>query len=91
MLARAVSWASQAGRLILLLHAGYQENAFHDRGTGALHIFYFGGPDGLPLYPYLSHDVCAHELGPAVLDGLKPYCNEVSSPETAGFHIAVML
>lgn len=86
VLARAVPWASERGRLILLPHAGYQENAFYDRGTGALHFFYFEGPDGSPVYTCLSHDVIAHELGHAVLDGLKPYYNEVCSPETAGFH-----
>ena len=86
VLARAVPWASQSGRLLLLPHAGYDENAFYDRGTGALHFCYFEGPDGAPVYTCLSHDVIAHELGHAVLDGLKPYYNEVCSPETAGFH-----
>jgi hypothetical protein len=86
VLARAIPWASNMGRLILLPHAGYQENAFYDRATGALHFFYFEGPDGKPVYTCLSHDIIVHELGHAVLDGLKPYYNEVSSPETAGFH-----
>jgi hypothetical protein len=85
-MARAIPWASQLGRLILIPHAGYDENAFYDRGTGALHFFYFEGPDGKPVYTCLSHDIVAHELGHAVLDGLKPYYNEVCSPETAGFH-----
>ncbi len=85
-LARAIPWASGLGRLLLLPHAGYQENAFYDRGTGALHFFYFEGPAGKPVYTCLSHDIVAHELGHAVLDGLKPYYNEVSSPEAAGFH-----
>ena len=85
-LARAIPWASQLGRLILIPHAGYDENAFYDRSTGALHFFYFEGRDGKPVYTCLSHDIVAHELGHAVLDGLKPYYNEVCSPETAGFH-----
>jgi hypothetical protein len=38
------------------------------------------------VYTCLSHDIVAHELGHAVLDGLKPYYNEVTSAETAGFH-----
>lgn len=86
LMGRPIPWASGAGRLILLPHAGYQENAFYDRETGALHFFYFAGPDGNPVYTCLSHDVVAHELGHAILDGLKPYFNEVSSPQTAGFH-----
>jgi hypothetical protein len=81
-----VPWASGLGRLLVLPHAGYQDNAFYDRNTGALHLFYFEGPDGKPVYTCLSHDIVAHELGHAVLDGLKPGYNEVCSPETAGFH-----
>jgi hypothetical protein len=86
LLGRAIPWASGNGRLLLIPHAGYMENAFYDRATGALHFFYFEGPDGKPVYTCLSHDIVTHELGHAVLDGLKPYYNEVSSPQTAGFH-----
>lgn len=85
-LARPIPWASGLGRLLVLPHAGYQENAFYDRGTGALHLFYFQAPDGRPIYTCLSHDIVAHELGHAILDGLKPGYNEVCSAETAGFH-----
>lgn len=85
-LARPIPWASGLGRLIVIPHAGYNENAFYDRATGALHFFYFEGPDGQPVYTCLSRDIITHELGHAVLDGLKPGYNEVSSPETAGFH-----
>ena len=74
VLARTIPWASQLGRLILIPHAGYMDNAFYSRDTGALHFFYFEGHDG------------RHELGHAVLDGLKPYYNEVCSAQTAGFH-----
>jgi hypothetical protein len=51
-----------------------------------LHFFYFEGPDGKPVYTCLHHDIIAHELGHAVLDGLKPYYNEVCSAQTSGFH-----
>ena len=85
-LARPIPWASGLGRLLVLPHAGYDENAFYDRDTGALHFFYFEGPDGEPVYTCLSRDIVAHELGHAVLDGLKPGYNEVCSAETAAFH-----
>src|SRR5688572_7824612 len=85
-LARTIPWASQFGRLILIPHAGYMENAFYSRDTGALHFFYFEGPAGTPVYTCLHHDIIAHELGHAVLDGLKPHYNEVCSAQTAGFH-----
>lgn len=85
-LARPIPWASGLGRLLVIPHAGYDENAFYDRSTGALHFFYFQGPSGEPVYTCLSRDIVAHELGHAVLDGLKPGYNEVTSPQTAGFH-----
>jgi hypothetical protein len=83
---RRIPWAFEGGRLLVLPHAGYWENAFYDRSSAALHFFYFTGPDGSPVYTCLSHDIVTHELGHAVLDGLKPCYNEVSSAWTAGFH-----
>jgi len=85
LLGRPIPWASGRGRLLLLPHAGYGRNAFYDRGTGAIHFLYFKGPKS-PVFTCLSHDIITHELGHAVLDGLKPYYNEVSSAQTAGFH-----
>ncbi len=58
-LGRPIPWASGFGRLLVLPHAGYQQNAFYDRATGALHLFYFEGPDGKPVYTCLSHDIVA--------------------------------
>ncbi len=87
VLGRQIPWAFPGGRLLVLPHAGYWENAYYDRSTGGLHFFYFEGvTTGKPVYTCLSHDIVAHELGHAVLDGLKPYYNEVTSAQTAGFH-----
>jgi len=86
VIGRRIPWAFERGRLLVLPHAGYWANAFYDRSTGALHFFYFEDQKGKPVYTCLSHDIVAHELGHAILDGLKPYYNEVSSPATAGFH-----
>ncbi len=83
---RPIPWASGLGRLVVMPHAGYERNAFYARDTGALHLFYFEGGDGQPVFTCLSHDVVTHELGHAVLDGLKPLYNEVSTEEAAGFH-----
>ena len=83
---RPIPWQSGRGRLLVLPHAGYGSNAFYDRGTGALHFLYFEGKGGQPVYTCLSHDIVTHELGHAVLDGLKPFYNELSSAETSGFH-----
>lgn len=86
VLGRRIPWAFPGGRLKVLPHAGYWENAFYDRGTGALHFFFFEGKSGESVFTCLSHDIITHELGHAVLDGLKPYYNEVTSAATAGFH-----
>jgi len=87
VLGRRIPWAFEWGRLKVLPHAGYWENAYYDRGTGALHFFYFEGRcSGRPVFTCLSHDIVTHELGHAVLDGLKPYYNEVTSAATGGFH-----
>lgn len=86
MLGRPIPWASAEGRLLVLPHAGPGENAFYDRATGALHFLYFEGQKGERVFTCLSHDIVTHELGHAVLDGLKPCYSEVTSPETAAFH-----
>lgn len=83
---RRIPWAFPGGRLLVLPHAGYMENAFYDRDTGALHFFYFRGPDDTPVYTCLSHDIVTHELGHAVLDGLKPLYNEITSADVSAFH-----
>jgi len=85
LLGRPVPWASGRGRLIVMPHAGRGTNAYYDPQAGALRFLYFGDPED-PVYSCLSHDIVTHELGHAVLDGLKPGYDEVSSPEAAGFH-----
>ncbi len=82
---RRIPWAFPGGRLIVLPHAGYDQNAHYDRSTGSLNFYYFAGERGT-VFTCLSHDIVTHELGHAVLDGLKPYYNEVDSPDAAGFH-----
>lgn len=85
LLGRPIPWASGQGRLLILPHAGYGENAFYSRTTGGLHFLYFQGRER-KVFTCLSHDIVTHELGHAVLDGLKPYYNDVSTVEAAGFH-----
>lgn len=83
---RRIPWAFPQARLVLRPHAGVAENAYYDRESGGLHFFYFEGPKGDTIYTCLSHDIVAHELGHAVLDGLKPLYGEISSPDAGGFH-----
>jgi len=84
-LGRPVPWGVNGGRLIIVPHAGYGENAFYDRRSKALQFYYYGDPKS-PKYTCLSHDIVAHETGHAILDGIRPYYFQFTSPETAAFH-----
>ncbi len=84
-LGRRIPWAFPGNRLLILPHAGYWENALYDRKTRTLQFFYFQGQEKR-IYTALSHDIISHETGHAILDGIRPLYNEVSSPDTAGFH-----
>lgn len=88
VLGRPLSWGFAGNRLTLLPHAGFQNNAFYDRGSRSLKLYYFGDEDR-PSYTSLSHDILAHETGHAVLDGIRPYFLEHSSRDTAAFHETV--
>ncbi|HSL84543.1 MAG TPA: hypothetical protein VLF66_17350, partial [Thermoanaerobaculia bacterium] len=85
VLGRPVPWAFAGNRLILVPHAGYGENAYYDRASKSLQFYMFGDPDD-PRYTCLSHDILAHETGHAILDGIRPYYHEHSSPQTTAFH-----
>jgi hypothetical protein len=84
-LGRRISWAFEGSRLIVLPHAGYNENAYYDRASKSLQFYWFTGDKG-PVYTCLSSDIVNHEFGHAVLDGLRPYFYESVGAQTAAFH-----
>jgi hypothetical protein len=84
-LGRPIPWGFAGNRLIVVPHAGYQENAYYQRASKALHLYYYGNPAD-PSYTSLSHDILAHEAGHAVLDGIRPLYLEYTSRDTAAFH-----
>jgi hypothetical protein len=84
-LGRRISWGFEGNRLIVVPHAGFGQNAFYDRRSKSLQFYYFG-PDDQRVYTCLSTDIIHHEFGHAVLDGVRPYFIESTSPETAAFH-----
>ena len=92
VLGRQIPWAFGDGRLFLVPHAYYDENAYYDRDSRAVCFGYYYAPDEKGeqsediSFTCLSHDIVTHELGHAILDGLKPYYYDVSSASTAGFH-----
>jgi hypothetical protein len=84
-LGRKILWGFEGGRLIIVPHAGFGENAYYDRQSKSLQFYYFDrGEDR--IYTCLSADIVNHEFGHAVLDGIRPYFSEAIAPETAAFH-----
>ena len=94
ILGRRIPWAFDSGRIKILPHACYEENAWYDRESQAICFGYYYNkselvddlPDDQLIFTCLSHDVITHELGHAILDGLKPYYLETTSPANGGFH-----
>ena len=84
-LGRPVPWGFDGNRLIVVPHVGHGENAFYDQHSKSLQFYYFGDQQS-PSYTCLSHDIIAHETGHAVLDGIRPMYNQLSSLQTGAFH-----
>ena len=82
---RRISWAFEGNRLIIVPHAGYGENAYYDRASKSLQLYWFPSGDAT-VFTCLSSDIVNHELGHAVLDGLRPSYYESVGAQTAAFH-----
>ena len=85
VLGRSAPWGFDGNRLIVVPHAGYMANAFYDRRSKSIQLYYTG-PEKKRIYTCLDHDIIAHETGHAILDGLRPYYLEDSSLQTTAFH-----
>ena len=85
VLGRSAPWGFDGNRLIIVPHAGLMANAFYDRRSKSIQLYYMG-PKKDRMYTCLDHDILAHETGHAILDGLRPYYLEDSSLQTTAFH-----
>jgi hypothetical protein len=101
-LGRHVTWGfrartahdKSAARLRVRPHAGREQNAYYDRATGELCFGYFQAPEKLEgrtlpggvVFTCLSHDIVAHEVTHALLDGLRAHFSEPTGPDVLGFH-----
>ncbi len=84
LLPTGVTWQKSNGRrLPIALDEGEDLNAYYDRN--GLHFFH-APVAGHVVYSGESPDVCAHELGHAVLDALKPQLWDASFIEAGAFH-----
>jgi hypothetical protein len=84
-LGRRINWAFEGNRLIIVPHAGYGKNAYYDRASKSLQLYWFDSDKGT-VFTCLSSDIVNHEFAHAVLDGLRPYYYETVGVETAAFH-----
>jgi hypothetical protein len=83
-------------RLRIFPHAFQQANAFYDAELGAVLFGYFAAPaensgDALPgqtIFTCLSHDIVAHEMTHALVDGQREYLTDATGPDAAAFHEA---
>jgi len=86
------------GRNVLCLfpHAMADANAFYSREAQGILFGYFRADlkdpgnnlPGQTVYTCLSHDIIAHEVTHAILDGIRSYFTEPTNMDVAAFHEA---
>lgn len=86
-LGRRVGWgfANPSHQLKIAPHAYEDANAAYSRESESLTFGYYRH-GGKRIYTCLSHDIVAHETTHALLDGLRPFYLNPSSPDQAAFH-----
>ncbi len=83
-------------RLRVYPHALREQNAYYSPSKGAILFGYFNAPttdprDELPgglVFTCLSHDIIAHEMTHAILDGMHRRLLEISNPDMIALHEA---
>jgi len=82
--------------LKLFPHAMAQANAFYSREAQGILFGYFRASDkeqgnnlpGQRVFTCLSHDIIAHEVTHAVIDGIRTFFTEPTNPDVLAFHEA---
>lgn len=99
-LGRHISWGfgeeGKPGKLRLKPHASLEKNAYYDSDRGEIRFGYYRAeerptdrtlPGGF-VFTCLCHDIIAHEVTHALLDGLRAQFRVPSSPDVIAFHEA---
>ena len=91
-LGRPVPWAFGQSQLYIVPTAFVEANAYYSPDDRAVLFGYFEVSDGSKagtrkaVYACLSHDIVAHEVTHAILDGLRRRFDTPGFPDQAGFH-----
>jgi len=80
--------------LSLFPHAMVQANAFYSPEAKGVLFGYFAAEEtnqgrnlpGQRVFTCLSHDIIAHEVTHAILDGMRTYFTEATNPDVLAFH-----
>lgn len=93
---RTSTWRKTAGFRVLHLfpHAMVQANAFYSPEAKGILFGYFTAKEteqgrnlpGQRVFTCLSHDIVAHEVTHAIIDGIRTYFTEPTNPDVLAFH-----
>jgi hypothetical protein len=84
-LGRPVPWSFGQSQLYIVPTAFVEANAYYSPDDRAVLFGYFEA-NGKTVYACLSHDIVAHEVTHAILDGLRRRFDTPGFPDQAGFH-----
>lgn len=88
-LGRPLTWAFDAPQLLVVPRAGEWANAFYERESSSLQLFYIPQDGKPPVYTCLSRDIIAHETAHAILDGIVPTLYHAITPQALALHEAI--
>lgn len=88
-LGRRLTWAFGAPQLLVVPRAGEMPNAFYERESHSLQLFYIPRAGKPAVYSCLSRDIIAHETAHAILDGIAPDLYNSLTPQSLALHEAI--
>ena len=90
VLGRRLRWAFDGTQLLVIPQAGIMKNAFYERDSHSLQLFWHRDPKTSKLiHAALNSDVIAHETAHAILDGIAPDLYDAVTPQSLALHEAI--